>query len=215
MSFRDKIIRNLTNMRLPIKNLDGEIIAYLELIGEKDLDNFELIDKITRWRASFKECFLTEFEPTFQRTKSWLEKAIVLNPNRLLFKIFRTNDVLVGHIGAIFRETFVEYDYFILGIKVEIRNFALIVAQTFLLWILDVVNVGYILGNVRSDNLHAINFHLRTGFRIHQKVPMERIEMPNNEINFKETNDEGNCFLHLIEIRATKLELDVKRLSCL
>jgi hypothetical protein len=207
MTFRDKVIRSLDSLRLTITNDQGKEIAYLELVSRDDLNNEELIEKVTLWRELNKTCFLTEFVPTIERTKTWLEKSIVDNPERILFKIFTLDNILVGHIGAIFRGTYIEYDYYILGIKVDIKHFAITIARFFLLWLLEIENVSYVLGNVRSDNVHAMDFHIRTGFRVNRQVPLARIESQDNEVAFKEVTNESDASLYLVEIRATKSDL--------
>jgi len=210
MTFRDKVIGSLNSLRLIITNDQGREIAYLELISRDDLNNKELIEKVTLWRELNKTCFLTEFVPTIERTKNWLERSIVDNPERILFKIFTLDNILVGHIGAIFRGTYIEYDYYILGVKVEIKNFAITIARFFLLWLFGIESVSYILGNVRSDNVHAMDFHIRTGFRVNRQVPLARFESQNNEVTFKEVRNDSDASLYLVEIRATKADLAFK-----
>ena len=207
MTFKENVIRALSSLRLDIVNAKNEKIAYLELITEIDIQNIELIEKITQWREKYKACFFSEFTPTFERTKKWLDSEIIQNKNRLLFKIFTNKNLLVGQIGSIYRENYIEYDYYILGCKVEIKDFALTIARQFLLWLIEIEKVDYILGNVRSDNNQAINFHLRTGFVIHKKIPLKKIIISDNEFKFEKDISLSNSDLHIVEIRAFKADL--------
>jgi len=207
MTFKEKIIKALSSLKLDIVSAENEKIAYLELITEKDIHNKKLIEKITHWRGKHKSCFLSEFIPTYKRTQKWLDNAIIQNENRLLFKIFTNENLLVGHIGAIYKENYIEYDNYILGSKIEIKDFALIIAQMFLLWLIEIEKVDYILGNVRSDNHHAMNFHLRTGFKIHKKTPLKKIVISDTEFKFETDTNLINSDIKMIEIRAYKTDL--------
>lgn len=214
MTFKEKAIQALSFLKLDIVNANNDRIAYLELITEKDTHDIELIEKFTQWREKYKACFLSEFIPTFHRTKQWLNNAIIQNNDRLLFKIFTNENMLVGHIGVIYIGKCIEYDYYILGCKVEIKNFALTIARKFLLWVCEIVNVEYIVGNVRSDNKHAIDFHLRTGFSIHKKIPLKKIIISNDEFKLEPDKSLSNSDYNMIEIRAFKADLQKDLTKC-
>jgi hypothetical protein len=207
MTFKEKVISKLCDLRFDIKNEEDNIVGHVELITEKDIFNEELIEKITTWRKNFKDCFLTEFEPTVDRTRKWLKESLIPNPDRLLFKVYTTENILVGHIGAIARKDILEYDYYILGAKVPIRNFAILVAKRLLVWLATIEDVDYIMANVRSDNLHALDFHKRTGFSIGEKIPLKKIIHDNNEISFEKDMNIQKPELYLIKIEANKSNL--------
>jgi len=207
MQFKNKIISALDENELVIKSREGTPIAYLDLIGAVDLQDKYLIEKITYWRRRFKQCFLSEFQPTCERTKAWMQKAIVNDPDRALFKILNPDKMLLGHIGAIHRNTYIEYDYFILGVKLDVKHFALSVASQFLLWILSLTDMKLISGKVRSDNFHGLDFHRRTGFSEYRKIPLKRIETEHGEVRFEEAASNARPNLYLVEIRATADDL--------
>lgn len=207
MNFKEIIVSKLINNQLDIFNHSGNKIAILDLILEQDLENAELINKITQWRNEYKTCFLTEFKPTNERTKNWLKNAVIGNPNRLLFKILSLEGELIGHIGAIRRDHYIEYDYYILGKKIPLKDFAITIARRMLLWLLEIEPKMFILGNVRSDNIHALDFHKRTGFNIYREVPLKRNILKNNEIEFTPIrNNEMPPDIFLVEIRANKTD---------
>lgn len=132
---------------------------------------------------------------------------MIQNENRLLFKIFTIKNILVGNIGAIYHGDYIEYDYYIIGCKVEIKHFALTIAKKFLYWLCEIESIDYVLGRVRSDNSHALDFHARTGFSIIKKIPLKKQILDNNEVRFEEQTDSRNPDLFLIQIRATKSDL--------
>lgn len=156
----------------PVRDKNNKIIASLSLITGKDLEDLSVIEKITLWRDKYRNCFLSEFTPTFERTSAWMKNILLPDQDRALFKIFTAEGTFVGHIGAILHNDFIEYDYFIKGEKVEIPDFSLTLARRFLMWICEITGRDVIKGNVRSDNKAAMDFHLRTGFKVNRKLPL-------------------------------------------
>lgn len=207
MTFKELVISKLTSLELPVHNEKGEEIARLKLIEEDDLNDHQIISKITEWRNKYKSCFLSEFIPTNERTKNWLETIVLPSNDRLLFKISSLENEFVGHIGAINRGNYIEYDYYIVGVKPNMKNFALNIARNFLRWIVEVKDFEYILGNVRSDNEHALKFHIRTGFHVHNRVSLVKKIDTENEFSFEKSESKDLSTIHLVEIRATKEDL--------
>lgn len=207
VTFKQLILADLGERGFEIRSTEGTPIAYLKLIGAVDLQDDFLIQQITDWRRRYKHCFLSEFEPTCIRTKNWMQEAVVNNPARALFRILSPDGALMGHVGAIHRKTYIEYDYYILGVKPEVKNFALCVASQFLLWLLDLTKLELISGNVRSDNLHGLDFHRRTGFSVYQQVPLLRIDTGQGEVRFEEQRGMTQSDYYLVEIRATAADL--------
>lgn len=206
-TFKQVILANLHEKGFEVRSKDGTAIACLKLIGADDLNDDHLVQRVTDWRKRHKHCFLTEFEPTRARTKAWMQASIVNEPARALFMILSPAGILLGHIGAIYRETYLEYDYYILGVKPNVRNFALNVASQFLLWLLDLTQLQLACGKVRSDNHHGLDFHRRTGFSVYQKTPLVRVESKHGEVRFEEQSSSAESDYYLVEIRATAAEL--------
>jgi hypothetical protein len=200
MSFKSDLISTLKDGKYFIKDGNDEIIGYLAPVSEDDLNNPLVIEKITSWRVKYLNSFLSVFEPTVESTYEWLKNTLIPNPNRVLFKIFTPDNRFVGHIGAIKCDEYIEYDYFIRGEKVDKDNFSLITAKRFLRWISETTGIRIIKGNVRSDNTSALNFHLRTGFKINKKLPL--IKNFTNGMNYNLVVSETEKFpdLYLIEI---------------
>ena len=207
VSFKPLILADLDERGFEIRSNEGTPIAYLKLIAADDLQDDFLIQQVTAWRRRYKHCFLSEFEPTCARTKAWMQVAVVKDPARALFRIVSPDGVLMGHVGAIHRKTYLEYDYYILGVKPDVKNFALCVASQFLLWLLELTKLELTSGNVRSDNLHGLDFHRRTGFSVYQQVPLKRIDAEQGEVRFEEDRGVTESDYYLVEIRATTTEL--------
>lgn len=171
-------------VKVPICDFDGNIIGYLKRLSKADCDNMDLIEKFTDWRRKHMYCFLTWFKPTAERTKKWLEDVVLKDENRIFFKILDTNDVLIGHVGSICRKDCIEYDNFIREGETNIKSFAYYAAITFVCWLFNMSDTDFILVNCISSNSKALKFYERTGFKIHDKIPLRKIIKPNDEIRF-------------------------------
>jgi RimJ/RimL family protein N-acetyltransferase len=192
------------NEQLIIRDHDENAIAYLNLITEKDLSNRDLIRKITCWRNKYAESFMSVFESTDERTYTWLKNHVIPSKNRVLFKIHTIENRFVGHVGAIIYDDYVEYDYYIKGETVDIKDFSLIIAKRFLFWVCDVVSLNRIKGNVRSSNTGALDFHLRTGFTLGRRIPLRKVIISDKEYKLIVDESIKDPEFHLVEIIASK-----------
>ena len=207
MTFKEKIQNSTHDNEIVIYDSNDIVICHLSLITSDDLNDKYLITKMTEWRKQFQHCFLTVFEPTYERTKTWLEKRLCTDENRVLFKIYSIDRKLIGHIGAINYNSYIEYDYYIKGERVAIKDFAQIVAKRFLFWICDVSSVEDIFGRVRSDNNHTIEFHQRTGFQVVGRKPLKKHFTNNVEYDYYVDEELENADLFLLEIHMKQSDI--------
>jgi hypothetical protein len=199
-----KTVFSGTNEQLIIRDPNENVIAYLHLLTEKDLSDRDVITKIACWRKRYAESFMTVFESTDERTYTWLKNDLLPSKNRVLFKIYTTENHFVGHVGAIIHDDYVEYDYYIKGEKVEIKDFSLIIAKRFLFWICDLVSLNTIKGRVRSSNTKGLDFHLRTGFTIGKRIPLRKVIISDKEYKLIVDESVKDPEFHLVEIIASK-----------
>lgn len=208
MRFKDALRQSIDNHRFVVKDKDHVTIAYLEMVDANDLDNQEFIGKVTAWRKRYAHCFLSVFETTEERTRRWLRDTLLKDPNRALFKIMTPDERFVGHIGAICHPSHVEYDYYIKGEKVDVPDFAITVAKRFLFWVCEVTAMDTILGRVRSDNVAAVDFHMRTGFKINRRFPLRIDRVSDTEYCCIVDASIRNPQLYLLEILMYKHDID-------
>lgn len=201
MGFQSYVRSLLGTKKIEIKDSSDNIIGYLELLSEIDIDNPDLVEKFTNWRRKHMRCFLTWFEPTNVRTKKWLKDVIFKEEDRIFFKIIDTNNELIGHVGAIHRKDYIEYDNLIREGEVNIKGYAYFVAMTFMKWLFSISDTDFILGNCISSNLKALRLHEKTGFRICNKTPLKKMAALNNEIKWVKDGNSSNPELYHYEIR--------------
>lgn len=209
MEFKNKLIQNLNNEPLLIRDANKKVIAYLSLVTEDDLNDNEFIIKTTEWREKFANCFLSVFVPTPDRTKKWMERSLIPSMDRVLFKIFTSDHRLVGHIGAINHDNYVELDYIIRGEKVDIKDFSLIVEKRFLKWVCIISGIDLIRAIVRSDNPVMIDFVKRTGFRLKARFPLQRKYISQDEYILEIDKNLVDPEVYLIEVEMSAEEIQI------
>ena len=87
-----KIKENKENDFMVI-NYTGKKIS-LKVVNDTD----ENVSLLTTWRKKYKNMFATVFEVTERRTRIWIRKNILENPNCILFIIY-VNGKMVGNVG--------------------------------------------------------------------------------------------------------------------
>ena len=209
MDFKSKLIESLSEEYLRIKDVGNIDIALLSIVTENDLDDYDFIRRMTEWRERFANCFFTVFRPTPERTRKWMETSLLPNPDRVMCKIFTTDMRLVGHIGAISHGSYVEYDYFIRGEKVGIKDFSLVVSARFLKWVSEVSGLKSIKGFTRSDNQRLINLALKEGFRLGKKHPLKRRYITPDEYALEIDESLTNPEVYMVEIETTAGDLRI------
>ena len=83
----------------PVVDETQSLIGTLVPIGEWIFDYKDIIEQICNWRQKAMRYFLSQFESTITRTESYLRELSIQDQGRVLFLIFSTDELLVGHIG--------------------------------------------------------------------------------------------------------------------
>lgn len=192
--------------KIEVTNDSNQIIGYLQILSESDSNNTELIEKFTNWRKKYMSCFNTRFEPTGARTKKWIQGTVLKDENKIFSKILNQHNELVGHLGAIDRGDYIEYDNLIRGEEVNISRFIYFVEMTFMRWLFSISDTDFILGKCLSDNLRVLKLHERAGFKVYNKIPLKKIIESNNEIKWVENINYPNPELYNVEIRLYRKE---------
>lgn len=78
---------------------DNQTIAYLVPFTHFDSNDEVRISLLAEWRIAHSYAYPTQFPVTIEGTKAWLEKAVLGNPNRLLFWITDIHMRPLGHLG--------------------------------------------------------------------------------------------------------------------
>ncbi len=206
MNFQSDVRGLVGTKKIEVTDDSNNVIGYLQILSDSDSEDMELIEKFSNWRNKYMSCFFTSFISTNERTKKWIMDHVLKDENKVLLKILNKKSELVGHIGAIDRKDYIEYDNLIRAGEINIPNFTYFVTTTFMRWLFSISDVDFILGKCISSNLKGITLHKRTGFKIYNEVPLRKIIEPNGDIKWVEDINYPNPEFYSVEIRLYRKE---------
>ena len=104
MTLTPDVVSSLKNntsekFSIAIKDNNDKVIGSLVLVQKRDANNPIILDALTRWRKKYMKYFLTQFNASTNRTKSWLENIVIPSSDRLLFLILNEDNNLIGNFG--------------------------------------------------------------------------------------------------------------------
>lgn len=174
--------KNLADMLILIPVLDDkkQTIAFLRPITADYQQTIpECVSLFSRWRMENPTLSLARFDITDERTKSWLDRLVVQNDNRIIFLITNYNGEALGHIGfANFREEekAAEVDSVLRGQKNGYPRLMEYAMAALISWGKQELELQAVDLEVWSKNEHAIRFYKRCGFVEERLIPLRRVE---------------------------------------
>ncbi len=131
------------------------------------------IARLTSWRNSNRDAFLTDFEATPERTAAWLTNTVAHDDGRILFMIDDPTGRPFGYMGLAridWQSRSGEADAVVRGEEspAGVMGQAL---QTLLSWACSSLGLRHLSVRVRSDN-PAVGFYAHVGFREVERVPL-------------------------------------------
>lgn len=134
--------------------------VHLRLITLDDLTNKESIRRLRDWRKKNKFAYPGNYKITTQSIKDWLFEYVLSDMNRFLCWVVVEGEI-IGHIGCKnIKKNSVEIDNVSRGVEKysgAMGSALQILVETYSdrkVWL-----------NVLPNNLHAINFYKRNGFK--------------------------------------------------
>jgi len=133
-----------------------------------------VVDALFRWRRANMAAFLTVFDPTPEKTRSYLTAFSLPDPARVLFLI-EHEDRTVGHIGLCnIAAGGAEIDNVMRGEPVDVAGFMRDAHIALLRWAFSTLDVPVIYLNVLADNTRAVRAYEKIGFRTVSRTPLRR-----------------------------------------
>jgi perosamine synthetase len=87
-------------MSIPIRSTDAlTAVGHLLPINWSFLENVSFLEKMTTWRSENQHAYIGRFQPTADKTRSWLNTMVLQNRSRLLFLVADREGCLIGHMG--------------------------------------------------------------------------------------------------------------------
>jgi len=185
---------------LKIKFGLGEII--LKLVDTSD----ETVNLLYNLRKKYRKMFATDFEMTEEKTRSWIKKLILGNPERILFIIYFDNKKIgcIGNGGYDKKNNSSRLDNMM---KDPLRNLPgamTIVEKVYLKWMFDDLKLSKITGFLFSDNSRMMKIHKKCGWITIDVVPIKKIftgeETSWEEITTKYNDENVERYFNKIEL---------------
>ena len=190
---------------LKIKHREKNVI--LRLVDESD----ETVTLLTKWREMYRNNFGTDFSISEQKTREWIRKGVLENPDKIVFVIYVENRK-VGIIST------AEYDEktnsAILDTMMKDPTYKLpglmtIIEKVYLKWMFDGLSLSKITGFLFSDNEKMMNIHQKCGWATIDVVPIQKISTDEGikweKISSKLDNVKVERYFNLIELTKENL----------
>ena len=159
-------------------------IGYLKPITKSLASDKEVVEKLTKWRRMFKRYFLTQFTPTPERTKSWLDSVVMPSDSRILFLICTDSNEIIGNFGVCdLSESKAELDNLIRGEKGGHPKLIYFAELALLKWIFEDLGIPTACLHVFSNNYKTIALHESVGFKTVASYPLSKQDLQ-DEINY-------------------------------
>ena len=168
-----KLIRQLKGLdpilidsyQIPIVNELQQIIGYLKPVDKYFTENFQVINSLTNWRNKYMHFFLTQFQATNERTKSWLENIVLSQDTRIFFLILDETQKIIGNFGICnITKQSAELDNLIRGEKGGYPKLIYYSELTLINWIYNKLGIDNIYLHVLTHNSKTISLHESVGF---------------------------------------------------
>jgi len=208
-----ELIRNIKGISgssfdfsIPILNYEHVQVGRLRPIDIELSKNPELIEKLTKWRRMFARYFLTQFQPSIERTADWLHNIVIPSDDRLLFLICDMDDIIIGNIGICnLRPAEAELDNVIRGEKEGDPKLTFFSAIALLKWLYFSVRVDSALLHVFSNNVKGISLYSNVGFVETKRYDLRKIQV-GDEIQYSIGIEGEITDLKYIEMRLSRKE---------
>lgn len=160
-------------VRLPILDRGGQRVGALRLLDRRLATKAEVLADLTEWRRRYMRFFLTHFEPSPERTQTWLERITLPSTDRLFFLLEIEPDVFVGNFGvANIQERSAELDNLIRGRRGGGPEFIHLAECAMLWWLFEDPSRQSVCLHVFSNNALTISLHLGVGFKKVKSDPL-------------------------------------------
>ncbi|MBT3295050.1 MAG: GNAT family N-acetyltransferase [Verrucomicrobia bacterium] len=168
------IIEGKESLEIPICDDSSTRIGTMRPLTKKHIQDSDIAEKLTDWRNRYRECFLTQFVATPERTRHWLKTIAFSESNRLLFLIY-SGDLLIGHYG--FRDLSgdsVLADNLLRGERAGHPMLMKYAVLALVKWLFDAMQVNEVYGYIFADNAMGLKLNRDVGFVSTDRLPLQK-----------------------------------------
>jgi RimJ/RimL family protein N-acetyltransferase len=208
MSYYEKLkeIKNFGSVDFMKIKYQGKNVI-LRLVDESD----ETVILLTKWREMYRNNFGTDFSISEKKTREWLRKGVLENPDKIVFVIYVEN----RKIGIISTAEYDEktnsaiLDTMMKDPTYKLPGLMTTIEKVYLKWMFDELNLSKITGFLFSDNKKMMGIHQKCGWAIIDIVPIQKISTDEGtkweKISSKLDNMKAERYFNLIELTRENL----------
>ena len=177
-------------------------VALLRPVATRsDLINGDDVRCLTEWRNRHVTAFLTEFQATESQTARWLTETVAADAGKILFMVDDLQQRTFGYMGLAFidwDEGYGEADAVVRG-RAAAKGTMAVALSTLLAWARGQLRLETLGVRVRSDNVGALSFYEKVGFREQRRAPLRRTEAPGlvRWVDADEACEHGVSLVHM------------------
>ncbi|MBW0161204.1 MAG: aminotransferase class I/II-fold pyridoxal phosphate-dependent enzyme [Sediminibacterium sp. Gen4] len=156
--------------------------GYLVPLTGIHLNNDEILESLWSWREEHYYAYPSRNKTTIESTRNWIQKAVIDNPDRILFLIYDERQKFVGHAGfadAGNADCELEFDNILRGDKTARKGLMADVMATLENWARTVLFPNGFYLRVLESNKHAVTFYNKIGFVESSKYGLVREDVEN------------------------------------
>ncbi|MBD5805123.1 putative pyridoxal phosphate-dependent aminotransferase EpsN [Azoarcus sp. Aa7] len=153
-------------------------------VSRPHLDNMDLMATLGRWRSENQFAYTNRFPITTERTRNWLDRAVVQRPDRILFLVVQRDAEVIGHIGlanGLGREGALEIDNVLRGKKDGAPGLMTEALAAIMEWARKVLFIDRFYLRVLESNTEALDYYRRQGFVEEDRLPLKWHTSDNGE----------------------------------
>lgn len=153
-------------------------------VSRPHLDNMDLMARLGQWRSENVFAYTNRFPISPERTRNWLDKAVVQRPDRILFLVVQRDSEVIGHIGlanGLGREGELEIDNVLRGKKDGTPGLMTEALAALTEWARKVLFIDRFYLRVLESNTEALEYYRRRGFVEEDRRPLKWHASDNGE----------------------------------
>jgi hypothetical protein len=167
----------------------GRIIGAVRAIDFEVGNDLAVLDQMTRWRKTNASNFFTQFVPTIERTRRWINDVILPDPTRILFLVESEDGRRLGQFALCsITGGAAQLDNGIRGEAGGNPQLFYFVELAVIQFCFEHLKVERIFGCMFSNNVMAILLHKAVGLSI-EKVERLRKSEYQDEVRFDPVTD--------------------------
>lgn len=193
LEYREAVESTLMDNKLPdsaeieIKS-DEKIVGKLIPISTKTLEDDKKIELLTNWRKENQHAFPSQFKVTFEGTKTWTQKQVLQQKDRILFFVADEKGQLIGHVGLFrfdYHKKACELDNIIRGVSGAAKGLMTLACSRIIEFAKSDLKINSVYLRVFSDNEPALKIYNNLGFKEIIRAPLRK-EQDGENVHWKE-----------------------------